>query len=170
MNIPCEQIRSDLSLDIAMDEVLPRNRMFEVVMEALSKERCRLTKYNKTKNVIQYIRDDGKIELILPLAVSFMGGQHNICRHRCQLKSWYKDVYEEYKNNSQYNIRILGVYHYQGNIIFIDFKKETKRTDGDIKKRLDEVGNKAGYIKELIKRDTMKGGRNDGQRVEKGCD
>ena len=33
--------------------------------------------------------------------------------------------------------------------------------DKDILARLEEVDSKAGYIKELIKRDIMRGGRND---------
>lgn len=33
--------------------------------------------------------------------------------------------------------------------------------DKDILARLEEVESKAGYIKELIKRDIMKGGKND---------
>lgn len=125
MNIPCEQIRSDLSLDIAMDEVLPQKRMFEVVAEALGEENCDYIKFNKTHKVLRYKKDDGTYELFLVLAVSFMGGKHPVFRHRSQLKTWYKEIYDEYKDNNNYNIRILGVYHYQGNIIFVEFKKET---------------------------------------------
>ena len=64
MNIPCEQIRSDLSLDIAMDEVLPQKKMFEVVEEALGKDKCDYIKFNKTHKVLRYQRPDGKYELI----------------------------------------------------------------------------------------------------------
>lgn len=125
MNIPCEQIRSDLSLDIAMDEVLSQKKMFEVVSKALGEKNCDYVQFNKTHKVLRYQKTDGSFELLLILAVSFMGGQHPVYRHRSQLKTWYKEICDEYKDNKTYNIRILGVYHYQGNIILIDFEKET---------------------------------------------
>lgn len=125
MNIPCEQLRSDLSLDIAMDEVLPQKCMFEVVAEALGKDKCDFIKFNKTHKVLRYQKEDGKYELLLVLAVSFMGGKHPICRHRAQLKTWYKEICDAYKSDENCNIRVLGVYHYQGNIIFVEFEKET---------------------------------------------
>lgn len=37
--------------------------------------------------------------------------------------------------------------------------KLNRSTDADILARLDEVGNKQGYIKELIRADIAKGGR-----------
>ena len=125
MGKQCEQIRTDLLIDIAEDDTLTENQRFEAVAEALGKENCERVKYNKTKKVLQYRKKDGKYELIIVLAVTFMGGKHSKCRHRSELKTWFKEIYEEYKDNDKYNVRVLGVYHYKGNIIFVEYKIES---------------------------------------------
>jgi len=52
-------------------------------------------------------------------------GQHPIYKKRMQLKKWYKDIIEYYNDKPNYNVRFIGVYHYQSNIIFTEFIKDS---------------------------------------------
>ena len=52
-------------------------------------------------------------------------GQHPIYKKRMQLKKWYKDIVEYYNDKPNYNVRFIGVYHYQSNIIFTEFIKDS---------------------------------------------
>ena len=44
MGKQCEQIRTDLTIDIAEDDTLTENQRFEVVAVALGKENCEKVK------------------------------------------------------------------------------------------------------------------------------
>ncbi len=126
MNIECEQIRSDLSLEIAKDQVLSHSEMIEAVTKCLGKDKIRLLKYQTKPVMIDYCRGSSH-EILTLLAVSYMGGngQHELCRHRSQLKEWYKDLYTYYKELTDQNFHVIGVYHYDGNIIFVEFILDT---------------------------------------------
>ena len=52
MNIPCEQIRSDLSLDIAMDEVLEEKRVRHI--DSFIKEHPEALKITSGANKVIY--------------------------------------------------------------------------------------------------------------------
>lgn len=52
-------------------------------------------------------------------------GQHPIYKKRMQLKKWYKDIVKHYEKQINFNIRFIGVYHYQNNIVFTEFIKDT---------------------------------------------
>ncbi|MCL2570437.1 MAG: hypothetical protein FWE16_04510 [Firmicutes bacterium] len=126
MNLRSEQIRSDLSLDIALDQPLTPTKMMDAFIACLGKERCSIEIFAGRKTLV-YTRYDGIKDILLFAAITYLGGngQHPIFKKRIQLQQAFKNVYLEVANNSQYNVRFMGVYHYEGNIVFADFVKET---------------------------------------------
>ena len=86
----------------------------------------------KTKKILGHkvfvYANKGKQYILLHRAVSYLGGngQHPIFKKRVQLPSWYKDFcLEAKKNKLPYDIRFIGVYHYKGVFVFVDFEKDT---------------------------------------------
>ena len=59
--------------------------------------------------------------------ISYLGGDgvHPIFKKRMQLKNFFKEVHLETQNKPNYFVRFLGVYHYKGNFIYVDFIKDT---------------------------------------------
>ena len=99
--------------------------MIKNIENILGKDNCYTEKVNN-KKLLCY-KHDNKIEVLLLAAITYMGGngQHPIYKKRMQLKKWYKDIYEYYNDKPNYNVRFVGVYHYQSNIIFTEFIKDT---------------------------------------------
>ena len=118
-NLKSEQIKSDLNLEIALDEPLTKKKMNERLAACFEVDRCSFIRYNNNK-ILCY---DNRI-VFLVKAVTYLGGngQHPIFKKRIQLPDWWKDFV---LSNPKYDIRFIGVYHYQNNIVFIDFIKDT---------------------------------------------
>ena len=69
---------------------------------------------------------NGKKIILLYASISYLGGngQHPIFKKRMQLPTWYKDFCIKYCH-SEYEIKFVGLYHYQGMVIFTEFVKDT---------------------------------------------
>lgn len=126
MNIESEQLRSDLSLDLALDQPLTPKQLRTTIAEALGTEKC-VTLNVEGKKIVQYTLNRDKKIILLLSAVTYMGGtgQHPIFKKRSQLKPWFKDIVKFYKEDHNTEIKFIGIYHYQGNIIFLDYEKDT---------------------------------------------
>lgn len=124
-NLKSEQLRSDLSLDINKDQVLSTKEMQKSIINILGKDNCYIEKFDN-KNLLCY-KHNNKIEILLLASITYMGGngQHPIYKKRMQLKKWYKDVVNYYNCKQNYNVRFIGVYHYQSNIVLAEFLKDT---------------------------------------------
>lgn len=124
-NLNSEQLRSDLSLEISKDQPLSTSEMIKNIKNILGDENCHIEKYNNNK--LLCYKHHNITEILLLAAVTYMGGngQHPIYKKRMQLKKWYKDIVNLYKGNHNYNVRFIGVYHYQNNIIFVEFIKDS---------------------------------------------
>ena len=124
MNSPSEQIRPDLSLEIAMDQVLTPKQQQNAMMHFLGEEHCKVQEI-AGRHVFTYT-NFGKNFIILHRAVSYLGNPHPIFKKRVQLPHWYKEYCEEIeKNKLSFEVRFVGVYHYKGMIVFVDFIKDT---------------------------------------------
>lgn len=124
-NIKSEQIRSDLSLEIDYDQPLSISNIFKLLENLLGKENCTVNKINH-KKVLSYTHNN-MTEILILASITYMGGngQHPIYKKRMQLKKWYKDIIEYYKTQENINVRFIGVYHYQNNILFVEALKDT---------------------------------------------
>lgn len=124
MNQDSEQIRPDLSLDIASDQVLTPKQQQEAMIRFLGENNCNTQKI-AGKRVFTYSHA-GKNFILLHKAVSYLGNPHPIFKKRVQLPHWYKQFCEMIaKNNLPYDVRFVGVYHYKGVVVFVDFIKDT---------------------------------------------
>lgn len=126
MNKDSEQIRPDLSLEIAPDQTLTRKEQQQKLKYFLGDDNCEIVEV-LGKKVFLY-RNGNKQYIILHCAISYLGGngQHPNFKKRMQLQSWHKEFCLKAKNNNlPYDIRLLGIYHYKGVVIFVDFVKDT---------------------------------------------
>lgn len=124
-NIKSEQLRSDLGLELNKDQPLSVSEMIKSIQNILGKDNCFIEKV-LNKKILCY-KHNGIVEVLLLAAITYMGGngQHPVYKKRMQLKKWYKDIVSYYDNQCNYHVRFIGVYHYQNNIVFTEFKKES---------------------------------------------
>lgn len=122
-NLKSEQLRSDLGLEINYDQPLSTSEMMKNIINILGKSNCYIEKVNNKK--LLFYKHSNTIEVLLLASITYMGGngQHPIYKKRMQLKKWYKDIVNYYSNKSNYNVRFIGVYHYQNNIILQNLTK-----------------------------------------------
>ena len=127
MNLKSEQIRPDLSLDIAYDEPLSKADMIALLNDVLGIENCFSEIICNHKVLVYKNSCDVKIVLLFA-ACTYLGGngQHPVFKKRIQLRTSFKEVCENLP--SGYDAKFIGIYHYQGLIIFVDFEKETYLT------------------------------------------
>ncbi len=126
MNLKSQQLRSDLSLEIDFDQTLTKNEIKEKLIDLLGEENCSEEKISNHKVLIY--RNKNNIKQVLLFAnISYLGGNgaHPIFKKRMQLQFSFKQVALAVENDSNYVVRFLGVYHYKGNIVFVDFVKDT---------------------------------------------
>ncbi len=124
MNLKSEQIKPDLNLEINYDQPLTKKQIYNKLIELLGKDNCDIEKVNN-HSVFVYKNINNKKTILLCAACTYLGGngQHPIFKKRIQLSLTFKDIC--LNCNPNYDVRLIGVYHYEGLIIFIDFEKET---------------------------------------------
>ena len=123
MNKDSEQLTADLSLHEAQDQPLKGRKMQDVVISTLGKDKCCIEEVLSRKVLV--FRHENRKTVILPRAVTYLGNPHPIFKKRIQLPKWFKDfVIGIQKENDIDDIRLLGVYHYNGNVVFVDFASE----------------------------------------------
>lgn len=116
-----EQISPDATLTIDYDQPL---RSPSAICSAFSQalgEPCSIKKYHDTKSVYQYTHN-GITHYFLAGAVTYLSKPHPIFKKRLQLKCWFKDFYNDYKNNPRTQIHLIGLYHYDGLVVFVEFE------------------------------------------------
>lgn len=120
-NIQSEQITLSLNIVDSEDQPLTKAQMVEVLYNALGRDNCSFIDVHGSK-VFCY-EWDGQKTILLFKAVTYLGGtgQHPVFKKRIQLSAKWKEIV----NNSPYNVKFIGIYHFEGNIIFADFDKET---------------------------------------------
>lgn len=123
MNVDNEQLSADLSLHIAQDQPLRDKAMINAVINTLGADCCKVEEI-LDKKVIVFSNGNAKT-IILPKAVTYLGNPHPIFKKRVQLPSWFKEYYNALQENGlNYDMKLLGVYHYEKNIVFVDFEKD----------------------------------------------
>lgn len=124
MNINSEQLRYDTAVEICQDQPLTRTQIFQTLKDRLG-ENCVSWENIHGRNVIVY-REGQKNIIILAKCVTYLGNPHPIFKKRIQLPAWYQDLCNEVKTmGDNYDVRFLGIYHYNENIVFVDFVKDT---------------------------------------------
>lgn len=125
MNLKCEQIKSDFTIEINSDQKLPISKIRKRIIRVLGEGNCRVKKILGKKTVIY--RHGDKEEVLLLASITYLGGngQHPIYKKRMQLKPWFKDIVKYFADNKNINVRFIGLYYYKENIVLTDFIKDT---------------------------------------------
>jgi len=117
-----EQISPNMAIVMDYDQPFTkRDEFLNAFSEALGVE-CQYMKYGH--NIVYYYEHDGITEYFLTGAITWLSGPHPLFKKRLQLKKWYKDFYDEFKDNSNVKIHLTGVYHYDGLVVFVEYKIE----------------------------------------------
>lgn len=131
MNEKSEQIDSRLNVLIDSDQPLSPRNLEETILFTLLDGKAISSKVSIEGKLFPFIAytssaDDKHKHALLPAAVTFLGGHgnHPIFKKRIQLKEWFKPVHNELTRQG-YKVHFLGVYHYNDNIVFVDFATET---------------------------------------------
>mgnify|MGYP006987443637 FL=1 len=128
MNEKSEQIDSRLNVEVSQDQPLSPAKLDAAILAALPGGIGKRTTVKVNGKAYPFIAcsSPAKKHALLSAAVTFLGGNgnHPIFKKRIQLKSWFKPVHHELTRQG-YQVHFLGVYHYEGNIVFVDFATAT---------------------------------------------
>lgn len=124
MNRDSEQLTFDTSVVMAQDQSLSTKEIFDVFVKWLGEGNI----YKETvfgKKVIVY-KDGSKKFILLAKCITYLGNPHPVFKKRIQLPDWYQSLCDNIIDYGfDYDVRFIGVYHYEENIVFVDFMKET---------------------------------------------
>ena len=116
-----EQITPTLSIVYDYDQKLTKISEFESAFkEALGN--IEVIKYNNNR-IYKYTHNNHDT-YFLTGASTWLSNPHPLFKKRLQLKKWYRDVYEEYNFKENSDVRIVGIYRYDGMHIFVEFDTE----------------------------------------------
>lgn len=125
MNANSEQLDLGGNVILDKDQALLHQSLSDPVIAGLGVGNCRFDKVLGRK-VLVYVNRHGKNCLLLLKAVTYLGNPHPSYKKRIQLPDWYQDFcLRVAQDHLPYDVRFLGVYHYGGNVIFVDFRKDT---------------------------------------------
>lgn len=113
-----EQITPSLSVVYDYDQKLTKISEFESAFEdALGS--IEVIKYGNHR-IYKYSHNNHDT-YFLTGAITWLSNPHPLFKKRLQLKKWYKDVYDEYHFRKDSDVRIVGIYRYDGMNIFVEF-------------------------------------------------
>ncbi|MCC8114994.1 MAG: hypothetical protein LIP03_13595 [Bacteroidales bacterium] len=121
MNQDNQQLTSGYDILLAQDQPLSRKEMREVIMGKLGTQ-CEYTEVEGKKRIVYH--NGSKDIIIFAKAITYLGNPHPIFKKRIQIpKYWIEDAVSLSKLG--YDVRFIGVYHFEGFIIFADFVKDS---------------------------------------------
>lgn len=118
-----EQIAPNLSLTIDYDMPLRSTNDILNTFNKYLNNACEIEKFNGTKIVYKYCHN-GITDYFLTGAITYLSKPHPIFKKRLQLKKWFKDFYDKYKYNKDTRIHLIGIYHYEELVVFVEFNIE----------------------------------------------
>lgn len=128
MNADSEQLTLDENLVIAQDQPLSDKQLQESIISTLGEDKCQALSVAPRRWVLEY-KDGGRVYHLLPRSCTYLGNPHPLYKKRIQLPMWFNEyVLSIKKSNPNIDVRYIGVYHFERNVVFIDFKKDTYLT------------------------------------------
>ena len=118
-----EQIMPNMSMVLDYDQPLTNSRDILRAFQTALGSNCYIEKYQGTKTLYAY-KHDGITEYFLAGSVTYLSKPHPLFKKRYQLKLWHKDFYHEYKDKPNVRIHLIGIYHYAGLVVFVEFRLE----------------------------------------------
>lgn len=124
MNEDSQQIRYDAAVILAQDQPLDDHGKLDALKSWLGESTISTQKI-LGKKVFVY-DDNGKKIILLTKCITYLGNPHPVFKKRIQLPLWYEKFCKQIESNRlDYDVRFFGIYHYDGNILFVDFLKDT---------------------------------------------
>lgn len=121
MNQPSEQLTACYNIVQDKDQPLSPNTQKKYI-QAILGEDCKIEKI-LGKNVLLFQSFEHSI-ILLCKCITYLGNPHPIFKKRIQIpRDWVNFAQIAEKQN--YDVRFIGIYHYDNFIIFADFKKDT---------------------------------------------
>lgn len=120
---PSEQITSSLSLVFDYDHTMSKMDEFEssfrdalgdVEIIEYGSERIHPIKYSHNNQDTYFLTG----------AITWLGEPHPAYKKRLQLRPWFKEFYKKYSVKENSDVRIVGVYRYNNQHIFVEFNAE----------------------------------------------
>ena len=118
-----EQIMPNTSMVLDYDQPLTNSEDILNAFKRALGSSCYIEKYQGTKNVYVY-EHDGITEYFLAGAITYLSKPHPLFKKRYQLKLWHKDFYREHSVLPNKRIHLIGIYHYAGLVVFVEFRAE----------------------------------------------
>lgn len=113
-----EQITPSLSVVYDYDQKLTRASEFESAfkealgnIEVIKYENHRIYKYTHNNHDTYFLTG----------AITWLSNPHPLFKKRLQLKKWYKEAYDKFNFRQNSDVRIVGIYRYDGMHIFVEF-------------------------------------------------
>lgn len=124
-NQDSEQLTFDMSVVIDADQPLLNQReRYNALSKWLEPGTLKIESISGRDVIVYY--GSGKPCVLLTKAITYLGNPHPIYKKRIQLPDWFQDLcYDIVKNKKSYDIKFLGIYHYKGNLVFVDFEKDS---------------------------------------------
>lgn len=118
-----EQIMPNMSMVLDYDQPLTNSEDILRAFKNALGSNCYIEKYQGTKTLYSY-KHDGITEYFLAGSITYLSKPHPLFKKRYQLKLWHKDFYNEHKNIPNERVHLIGIYHYEGLVVFVEFKIE----------------------------------------------
>ena len=120
MNQRNEQVDGALNVILDNDQPLRGTCLYRTVCDILGSDSS-IEDYENSKSYIKFNSGEKKPIALLVKSITYLGNPHPIFKKRIQIPFWWIEFFRTY--NEVYDIRFIGVYHYQGLVIFSDFDK-----------------------------------------------
>lgn len=115
-----EQINSCMQMVLDYDQPLTTiSEKLNAFKKTLG-QNVKIEKYQNTKNVFVY-EGNGLKHYIIAATITYLSKPHPLFKKRMQLQTWYKDFYNQHKDNPNETVNLIGIYHYDGMEIYCDF-------------------------------------------------
>ena len=116
-----EQITQSLDVVYDYDQTMRKTIDFETAFrDALGN--IEVEKYENHR-IYKYVHNNIDT-YFLTGAVTWLNKPHPLFKKRLQLKDWYRDFYDKFIHKENTDVRIVGVYRYDGMHIFVEFNAE----------------------------------------------
>ena len=125
MNAKSEQLTKNGTLEFALDARLSsRETLF--ILKKIFGEELYIEKICGKK---VFVSKNGEKKTILLISqISYLGNPHPLYKKRVQLKNWFMDILDYTYDDFTYDVKLIGIYRYKDNVLFVDFDKEKYMT------------------------------------------
>lgn len=121
MNADSEQLTAEYNIVVDKDTPLSHTKQMDLILSLLGNNVSLKTILGRKVVLFEY---QGRKTIILTKAITYLGNPHPVFKKRIQIPYDWISYSEEAIENG-YDVRFVGIYHYKGFSVFVDFEKDT---------------------------------------------